>query len=218
MTALSDLATEVRFRERLRGYDYDEVDSYVRSVAEAAAQARDRIALLEQQLTHISSRDDSGDDSDDGVDEARETLLRTLVLAQRTADTAIAEARDEAKTMTENASQQAAQTIAESEAAALAHIRAAEEAAAGIRADADESCRLIVAETKRTAAAEMASERERRIREIQALDATKNQMQAELGSIQSTLNEQRLHLHSVLSAFQSFVDQIDPTPAFRALS
>lgn len=210
MTALSDLATEVRFRERLRGYDYDEVDSYVRSVAEAAAEARDRIALLEQQLTHLSSRDSS----DEGANEARETLLRTLVLAQRTADTAIAEARAEARTITESAAQQASEKVAESESTAVANIRAAEEAAASIRAEADESCRLIIAETKRTAAAEMASERERRIREIQSLDATKNQMQAELASIHSTLNEQRLHLHSVLAAFQSFIDQIDPAPRF----
>ena len=88
MNALSDLVAEVKFRERMRGYDYEEVDNYVKTVGRVAIQARDRIAELEHRLAQFESQDGN----DEGVTEIRETLLRTLILAQRTADSAISEA------------------------------------------------------------------------------------------------------------------------------
>ena len=93
MNALSDLAAEVKFRERMRGYDYEEVDNYVKTVSRVTAQARDRIAELEHRVDQLESQDGN----DEGVTEIRETLLRTLVLAQRTADSAVSEARSEAQ-------------------------------------------------------------------------------------------------------------------------
>ncbi|MYJ29779.1 MAG: DivIVA domain-containing protein, partial [Acidimicrobiaceae bacterium] len=88
MNALNDLSTEVRFRERMRGYDFEEVDSYVKAVSRAVAQGRDQISDLQQRLAQAEPNGGNGD----GLSETREMLLRTLVLAQRTADTAIAEA------------------------------------------------------------------------------------------------------------------------------
>ena len=70
----------VEFRERWRGYDPDEVDDFLERVAAA--------------LDHLNGR--GALDADAGVQ-------RTLVLAQRTADAAIAEAEERSKAIVEAA-------------------------------------------------------------------------------------------------------------------
>ena len=168
MNALNDLTTEVRFRERMRGYDFEEVDSYVKAVSRAVAQGRDQISDLQQRLAQTEPHSGNGD----GLNETREMLLRTLVLAQRTADAAISEARTEARSITDSARERAAKTVAEAEAAANERLRSSEERAAHTLAEAEENCQLILSEAKRTAAAELAAERSRKIEEIDALEAT----------------------------------------------
>src|ERR1700733_2076376 len=81
---------EVEFRDRLRGYDTDEVDEFLERVAVGVeelqadlAAARARVAAVERQL----------EDAPVGDDDA---IRRTLVLAQRTADLAVKEATEEA--------------------------------------------------------------------------------------------------------------------------
>src|SRR5271155_5748277 len=81
---------EVEFRDRLRGYDTDEVDEFLEKVAigidefqTELAQARERAAALERQPAPQPEIED-------------DTIRRTLVLAQRTADLAIKEANEEA--------------------------------------------------------------------------------------------------------------------------
>ncbi len=50
MTELNKLVEEVRFRERFRGYDYDEVDAFVSAVSDAAARAQQTIEGLRQRI------------------------------------------------------------------------------------------------------------------------------------------------------------------------
>ncbi len=206
MNALNDLTTEVRFRERMRGYDFEEVDSYVKAVNRAVAHGRDQISDLQHRLSQTET--DSG--NGDGLNETREMLLRTLVLAQRTADTAISEARTEAKSITDSAQQRAAKTVAEAEAAANERLRSSEERAAQTLAEAEENCQLILSEAKRTAAAELAAERSRKIEEIEALEATRADLEAATAAIQARLDSERSQLRSLAAAFQSFVEQFEP--------
>jgi DivIVA domain-containing protein len=206
MNALNDLTTEVRFRERMRGYDFEEVDSYVKTVSRAVAQGRDQISELQQRLTQTESHVGNGD----GLNETREMLLRTLVLAQRTADTAVSEARTEAKSITGSAQERAAKTVAEAESAANERLRSSEERAAQTVAEAEENCRLILAEAKRTAAAELTAERSRKIEEIEALEATRADLEAATAAIQARLDNERSQLRSLATSFQSFVEQFEP--------
>ena len=206
MNALNDLPTEVKFRERMRGYDYEEVDAYVKAVSRVAAQAQDQMAELEQRLTQSESQ--AG--TDDGVTEIRETLLRTLVLAQRTADSAVSEARSEAKSMTDSAQERATKTVSEAETAANERLRSAEERAARMLAEAEENGRLIIAEAKRTAAAELASERARAQEEIQALETTKRELETVVAEIQARLEDERNMLRGLSVSFQSFVEKFEP--------
>ena len=206
MNALSDLLTEVKFRERMRGYDYEEVDNYVKTVNRAAAQAKERIAELEHRLTQLESRPAQDEDAT----EIRETLLRTLVLAQRTADSAVSEARSEAKSITDSAKERAAKTVAEAETAANERLRSAEERAARMLAESEESGQAILAEAKRTAAAELASERERAQKELQKLETSKEALEAVVAEIQARLDGERDMLRSLSISFQSFVEKFEP--------
>ena len=206
MNALNDLTTEVRFRERMRGYDFEEVDSYVKAVSRAVAQGRDQISDLQQRLAQTESHTGNGD----GLSETREMLLRTLVLAQRTADMAVSEARDEAKSITDSAQERAAKTVAEAEAAANERLRSSEERAASTLSEAEENCQLILSEAKRTAAAELAAERARKIEEIEALEATRADLEAATAAIQARLDSERSQLGSLAASFQSFVEQFEP--------
>ena len=206
MNALNDLITEVRFRERMRGYDFEEVDSYVKAVSRAVATGRDQISDLQQRLAQTESHGGNGD----GLNETREMLLRTLVLAQRTADTAVSEARTEARSITDSARERAAKTVAEAEAAANERLRSSEERAAQTLAEAEENCQLILSEAKRTAAAELAVERARKIEEIDALEATRADLEAATAAIQARLDNERWQLRSLATSFQSFVEQFEP--------
>ena len=209
MSPLSDLTSEVRFRERLRGYDYDEVDDYVKAVNQAAAQALERISELQARVRQLETSRTGDDDAGD----TRETLLRTLVLAQRTADTAVAEARSEAAAITDAARERSTKTVSEAEAAATSRLRSAEEEAARLLAEGEESCRLIIAETKRTAAAEMAIVRERALEELRGLQAAKAEVEAESARISARLKYERTKMHELMASFRTFVEEINSRPA-----
>ena len=206
MNALSDLAAEVKFRERMRGYDYEEVDNYVKTVSRVAAQASDRIAELEHRLAQFESQDGS----DDGATEIRETLLRTLVLAQRTADSAVSEARSEAQSITDSAKERAAKTVSEAETAANERLLSAEERAARMLSESEENGQVIIAEAKRTAATELASEREHAQEELRDLETTRSDLESIVAEIQARLDNERDMLRSLAVSFQSFVEKFEP--------
>ena len=209
MSALSDLTAEVRFRERMRGYDYDEVDDFVKAVNQAAAQALERIAELQERVRQL----ESSQTGDEDVGDTRETLLRTLVLAQRTADAAVAEARSEAAAITDAARERATKTVSEADAAATSRLRSAEEQATRVLAEGEENCRLIIAETKRTAAAEMSIQRERAIEELRALQAAKAEVETESARISARLEYERTKMQELMASFRAFVEEINARPA-----
>ena len=98
---------EVEFRDRLRGYDTDEVDDFLERAAvgfdEMIVQlqaANDRAERAERQAAEMPIGDD-------------ESIKRTLVLAQRTADLAVKEAQAEADAILSEARAAAASMMAE---------------------------------------------------------------------------------------------------------
>jgi cell division initiation protein len=117
---------EVEFREKLRGYNPDEVDEFLERVAagleillERLRQATERAVRAEQRATEVGEGDDA--------------MRRTLVLAQRTADAAVQEAKD-----------QAAQFLGQAEAQAQA-----------VRAEAAEHAHRTIEDATREAAAQV---------------------------------------------------------------
>ncbi len=99
---------EVEFREKMRGYHPEDVDQFLEQVAagievlqDRLRQATERVQRAEQAASDTSATDD--------------TLRRTLVLAQRTADMAVAEAREQASRIIVSAQQQADSIVADAE-------------------------------------------------------------------------------------------------------
>jgi cell division initiation protein len=92
---------EVEFRDRLRGYDTEEVDEFLEKVAVAVD---DLVAQLDAAKAAVTTRSDEDAFDDD-------SLRRTLVLAQRTADLAVKEARDEAGAILDDARAQAEELV-----------------------------------------------------------------------------------------------------------
>ncbi len=120
---------EVEFRDRLRGYDTDEVDEFLEEVAVAVDELHQRLA---QQTTQVAPAQESRESrpepeprAEQGFDD--DAIRRTLILAQRTADLAIKEANEEAAAILESARREAHDLVAQ-----------ADENARRIRQEADE--------------------------------------------------------------------------------
>jgi DivIVA domain-containing protein len=118
------------FRVVRKGYDPDEVDPFLRAVARALEQAQQQATAMEARaraavarLQEVQSGSGTQDDTQpmpapvergDAVHVSRdeaETISRTLLLAQRTADSTVAEALAEAERITNEARTEAEVTI-----------------------------------------------------------------------------------------------------------
>lgn len=99
---------EVEFREKMRGYHPEDVDQFLEQVAAG-------IEVLQDRLRQAAERAQRAEQAASDTSATDDTLRRTLVLAQRTADMAVAEAREQASRIIGSAQQQADSIVAEAE-------------------------------------------------------------------------------------------------------
>lgn len=111
MDLSSKLLRDIEFREQWRGYSPNEVDEFLEQAAaaldslqERLRESTERAARAERQLLERADDDE---------------LRRTLVLAQRTADAAVAEAEQQARTVVSEAEERARQLVADAEGRAV---------------------------------------------------------------------------------------------------
>jgi len=99
---------EVEFRDRLRGYDTDEVDEFLEKVAVAVEELQEKMRQLAYRAERAerSISDRAAEDDDD-------TIRRTLVLAQRTADLAVREAQEQAGLLMDSARSESEKLLTE---------------------------------------------------------------------------------------------------------
>ena len=107
----------VEFRERLRGYNQDDVDQFLERMAAGVEILQQRLRDANERATRAEQLAHQNEDDD--------ALRRTLTLAQRTADLAVEEAREQAARIVEAAQTHAHTVMAEAEEQAR---RASEEA------------------------------------------------------------------------------------------
>jgi DivIVA domain-containing protein len=115
---------EIEFTLVKKGYDPDEVDAFRSDVAEALESAQTHAAQMESRARAAVSRlqeassqvqalregTPSGGQAQPSAGDA-EVISRTLMLAQRTADSTVAEARNEAEQITKNARDEASTVL-----------------------------------------------------------------------------------------------------------
>lgn len=191
---------EVEFRDRLRGYDTDEVDEFLEKVALAIDAADAELRMLRIEVEASDKRALAAEERMKALEEASqglpamddEEIRRTLLLAQRTADLAVREARDEADSV-----------LASARAEAERLVRAAEE-----RAEA------LIAETENGVAAEAAR-----------LRATHDGLVSEIQLLGQVIEAERARLADALGKALEFVsgtfelsDQVREISASQATS
>ena len=198
MDELSPLFQDIEFRERLRGYDVEEVDAYIDRVARAAALVQGRIAELQQRAEAAESREAPRPT----VVEGEETMSRVLLLAQRTADAAVAEAQAEASEVLARAHAEAAATRAD-----------ADEYASRVLAEAETDRRRAVADAETAAAEAIAHERERVTDAIAELEQYRAFLTEDIDILERHLADSRSTLAASLSGL---ADLLETPEAFRA--
>lgn len=114
---------EIEFRERLRGYHPDDVDTFLERVAAG-------IEILQERLRQATDRAVRAEQRTAEVGDGDAALRRTLGLAQRTADLALQEARENAARIVAAAEERAREVLDEVDEAARQRAIAAE---AGLR-------------------------------------------------------------------------------------
>jgi DivIVA domain-containing protein len=192
MDLTPDILHQQEFREARRGYDMREVDEFLERVAVAveellqrshasmveAEAARSRVAQLEQE---VQQRAAAGPDSSD------ETMQRTLLLAQKTADAAVADAEAQAAKLLERAEQQAEFVVKE-----------AESSAERSRLESESHARRAGEETRR-----------RMLEEITTLERAREVMHADVRALRRYLDDQRTRMRTAARDLQRLVE--DPT-------
>lgn len=192
--------TAAEFRTVRKGYDPDEVDEFLAHAAKALEQAQQHATAMEARARAAVARlqeataaqpagggptSESDGEMPVGADEAA-TISRTLLLAQRTADTTIADARAEAERITAEAQRDAESTL-----------DSTREMSAQLIADA-------------RAEARQASEQEREVasNEVEALKARREFLVGDVDQLEHFLIEQRERLRGAAQEIEALCQRV----------
>ena len=198
------LLTTVEFADKRRGYDPDEVRAFLAEVAKSMEALQSRVREAETKASEAKAAPPSagGPSEEDVAEQAR----RTLVLAQRTADAAVAEAKEEAARLradTEAAtSAQRAQADAESQGATE---RAQAFAQRALR-DAQSRASQLLADADTQARAESAELRESLRVEIEGLTVARDTLRGDIERLEAYLSAQRERVRTSIDAMQHVLD------------
>ena len=208
---LAKLVSEVRFRERIRGYHFQQVDAYVTAVGQAAAKAQEQFAELRRRAEHAESQLAALQRSDDTAD-LRENLVGALTLAQHAADKARREAREEAAETLEKALEQRDELLAEASAEAGSRLRDAEQQAARVRSKAETEAQVALSEAKLVADETVAAAQRKASSEIEAMERSKASIADEIAALESARAEQLSELRRLRHALDAAMGGIDSDP------
>ena len=182
------------FKTVRKGSDPDEVRVFLSDVADeleraqnqsTAMEARARAAVARLQEVSASGASAPPAAVDASVDEA-ETISRTLLLAQRTADTAVAEARDEAGRIVGAANDEAATTLDSSRERAAQLLDEARLEARRV----GESERLVISG------------------EVEALKARRDFLESDVEQLELFLTEQRNRLREAATSLVEITERV----------
>jgi DivIVA domain-containing protein len=240
MEITPQLLKEIEFKEAWRGYDREQVDALLERIGSALAQLQGRLREALDRADAAETRTVVAG----GRSETEDTLRRTLVLAQRTADAAIAEAEEDAARIRGDAQADADRIVREANAAATTArldadayasetTRTVDAYALETRRDADayalslrnesEAMRVSLraeaeAEARRVAEATRAP----LVEEIRELERSRSFMQEDVALLDTHLAEQRSKIREELTAMTRLLDlpeafRTEPPPALSGI-
>ncbi len=179
------------FKSAKRGFDPDEVQAFLRDVAESLEAAQNQSTAMEARaraavarLQEVSTARESPAEPVSAGD--AETISRTLLLAQRTADATVSEAKSEADRIVTAAHQEAASTIDSTR---------------------DMSSRLL--EEARTEARQVSEVELRAVQaEVEALVARRDFLESDVDQLEHFLVDQRDRLRQAASALLDVSERV----------
>jgi cell division initiation protein len=203
MDGTPHLLTDVKFSERRRGYDPEEVDNFLERVSGAVAQLQDKLreataraedadakiaearrgeAAAMAQLARIGENANATAPIDEEAEAARAS--KVLLMAQKTADATI-----------EDANNTAQQAIAEARSKAAELLAEAESHATKARADAEREAAALIEEKRAVV-----------VRDVKELEELRATMKADVEALQRHLDDQRNRIRLGLEALQGVLN------------
>jgi cell division initiation protein len=175
----------VEFRERLRGYNQDDVDQFLERMAAGVEILQQRLRDASQRAARAEERPPQGDGD--------ESLRRTLALAQRTADLAVEEGREQAARLVQSAQGEAHSVVA-----------AAQEEAEAVLADAGQRATLLIDEAQGKVASD-----------VQRLEARREHLGGEIVALERHLALARAQAYTSLTDAARQIEHLvaEPAPA-----
>lgn len=210
MDGTPHLLTDVKFSERRRGYDPEEVDNFLERVSTAVAQLQDKLrevtaraeeadarvadaqraqATAEAELARVASNQPAVAAAETSADPEAEAAKasRILLMAQKTADATI-----------EDANTTAQQTVSE-----------ARTTAAGLVAEAEADAERTRTDAKAEAEAHVQERRDSIEGEVRELEELKVTVQSDIDILGTHLDEQRARIRRGVEALALVLDDPD---------
>lgn len=209
MDITPQLLKDIKLSSAFHGYNRDEVDELIERVGVAIVQLQTRLreALERAEDAETRASQVAQVAAPAPRSESEETLRRTLVLAQRTADAAIAEANAEAARTVADANEHAARTVAEANERASRLLSDAEAQAATLRTETEAEVRRIAEESRAPL-----------MDDIRELERTRGFLRDDVELLERHLGTQRERLRGQVAELARLVEgdtalHIDPLPA-----
>ena len=199
------------FKTVKRGYAPDEVRAYLVEVSASLESSHQQATAMEARArAAIAKLQDATQQGGVApmlhVPEEADTISRTLLLAQRTADTAIAEARAEAAAMSAKSEAEAAAITARAEAEALSITSAARAEAASVIEQASSTAAQVVDAARAEARRTKDDEQLRAEREVHALFARREALVSDVDALEQFVSAERERLRDVSSTMLQLAD------------
>lgn len=180
------------FKTVRKGADLDEVRTFLNDVADELERAQNQSAAMEARaraavarLQELNEGAAAAPKVDASVEEA-ETISRTLLLAQRTADSTVAEARAEAAKVLAEAKDEAARTIDSTR----------------------EMSAQLLEEARVEARKQGVAERESIASEVEALKARRDFLEADVQQLETFLVDQRARVREAASSLLDVAERV----------
>jgi DivIVA domain-containing protein len=216
------LLTDVRFSVSRKGYDPDEVDNFLERVSGAVAQLQDKLRQSAAQAEAAEARAAEATKARAELEARVATLESELAEAGATGSVAAASSPEEeaarASTVLVMAQRTADSTLAEATANAARTVSAAETQAAALVADAERRSAEMLAASRAEADELVNRRREVLAEEVRGLEAVRDAVAADVAAMEWHVGEQRGVLEASIARVQAVLDDpssfhLAPAPA-----
>jgi DivIVA domain-containing protein len=204
MDGTPHLLTDVKFSERRRGYDPDEVDNFLERVSAAVAQLQDKLRQATARAEEADKRIADAERAQAVAEAQVDKLKADLEAARAAAEGRASEAPDD-----DSGADAAAKVLALAQRTADAAVADARAKAASVVAEAERTAERTVEEARRRAE-ELVAERQRTVlEEVRGLEELRRQLEADVEALRAHLERQFEVLRGGVEALQRLVADPD---------